>query len=120
MQDTHQVKLSNDRTIGIVGGAAAETEPTEAEIEAAVGQMFQYAAALRNDGHDDMAVVQKLQDELGLDAEQAASIVTNLDAVESAAFEEGGSGIPGWLVWIALLVGVNILSAIFDWPFWVY
>lgn len=30
---------------------------------------------------------------------------------------QGGGG---WLMWILILVVINILSYIFDWPFWVY
>jgi len=30
------------------------------------------------------------------------------------------SGFPRWLIWIILLIGVNLLSWIFDWSFWVY
>ncbi len=29
-------------------------------------------------------------------------------------------GFPGWLVWIGTLIAINILSAVFDWPFWVF
>ncbi len=32
--------------------------------------------------------------------------------------EEGGGG--GWLVWIGVLLFINLLSWVFDWPFWVY
>jgi hypothetical protein len=34
--------------------------------------------------------------------------------------EQGGSGIPGFVIWIGLLLGVNGLSWMFDWPFWIY
>jgi hypothetical protein len=29
-------------------------------------------------------------------------------------------GAGGWLIWIFLLLLVNFLSWLFDWPFWVY
>ncbi len=31
-----------------------------------------------------------------------------------------GSGVPGWLIWVGVLIGVNVLSYVFDWPFWIY
>lgn len=31
-----------------------------------------------------------------------------------------GSGCGGWLVWIGLLIGINVLSWLFDWPFWIF
>lgn len=32
----------------------------------------------------------------------------------------GGDGAAGWAIWIAVLLGINLLSAIFDWGFWLY
>jgi hypothetical protein len=34
--------------------------------------------------------------------------------------ESGGSGIPGWLIWVGLLLLVNGLSCAFDWGFIIY
>ncbi len=34
--------------------------------------------------------------------------------------EDGGSGIGGIFIWIGVLALVNILSYVFDWPFWIY
>lgn len=39
---------------------------------------------------------------------------------EGAQHGDEGSGVSGWLVWIGILILINILSAIFDWPFWIY
>jgi hypothetical protein len=25
-----------------------------------------------------------------------------------------------WLVYLGILVGINVLSYVFDWPFWIY
>jgi hypothetical protein len=33
---------------------------------------------------------------------------------------EDGGGAGSWLVWIFLLLVINFLSWLFDWPFWVY
>jgi hypothetical protein len=32
----------------------------------------------------------------------------------------GDTGIPGWIVWIGILVIVNLLSWLFNWPFFIY
>lgn len=32
---------------------------------------------------------------------------------------DGGGG-SGWLIWIGLLLLINFLSWLFNWPFWVY
>jgi len=34
--------------------------------------------------------------------------------------ENGGSSGFGWIIWILLLLGINLLSWIFDWSFWIY
>ena len=34
--------------------------------------------------------------------------------------EEKESGGFGWAIWIVVLIVVNLLSWIFDWPFWIY
>jgi len=31
-----------------------------------------------------------------------------------------GKGLAGWGVFIGIIVLVNILSYVFDWPFWIY
>ena len=31
-----------------------------------------------------------------------------------------GNGAPGWLIWIGILVGINVLSYLFNWGFWIY
>ncbi len=33
---------------------------------------------------------------------------------------DGGSEGGGWLIWIGLLIGFNVLSALFDWGWWLY
>lgn len=33
--------------------------------------------------------------------------------------DEGG-GCFGWVAWIGILLFINFLSWLFDWPFWVY
>ena len=38
-------------------------------------------------------------------------------AAQSSA---GGGGGMGWLVWIGLLLFINLLSWLFNWPFWIY
>ena len=57
----------------------------------------------------------------GMSSEDALDIVmqvkTQMEA--SVADDDGGGGF-GWLIWIALLGGVNLLSWMFDWPFWIY
>ena len=55
-------------------------------------------------------------EEQGLEKETAANIVNYV----SNNLEDDSGGLPGWLIWILVLIGINVLSAIFDWPFWVY
>jgi len=32
----------------------------------------------------------------------------------------GGKGVMGWVVFIGIILLVNLLSYIFDWPVWIY
>ncbi len=34
--------------------------------------------------------------------------------------ESSGSGVPGWAIWIGLLVLANVLSQVFDWGIIIY
>ena len=36
------------------------------------------------------------------------------------AGSRGGGGGMSWLIWIGLLIGINVLSYLFNWPFWIY
>jgi hypothetical protein len=33
---------------------------------------------------------------------------------------QGGSRAMGWVIFIGVIIGVNVLSAAFDWGFWLY
>ena len=34
--------------------------------------------------------------------------------------ETSSKGFPRWILYIGALVGVNVLSYVFDWSFWIY
>jgi hypothetical protein len=34
--------------------------------------------------------------------------------------DDDGGGCSGWLIWIGILVVFNVLSYIFNWPFWIH
>lgn len=34
--------------------------------------------------------------------------------------DDEGGGFPSWIIYILLLLGINLLSYIFDWSFWIY
>lgn len=34
--------------------------------------------------------------------------------------DDSSSGIPGWLIWIGVIIGLNVLSAVFDWGYYFY
>lgn len=61
----------------------------------------------------------------GWEQADAKAFVSSVAAhVESArkqhARSGGGSGVPGCLIWIGILLLINFLSYLFDWPFWIY
>ena len=34
--------------------------------------------------------------------------------------DDEGGGVGGWVIWLAVLIGVNVLSYLFNWGFWLY
>jgi len=84
-----------------------------------IDQIYAYAIELKNSGKSDSQIQEALV-EKGLDEESSKTVVDNLSNAEAQNAEGESSGFPSWLIWIALLILVNILSAIFDWPFWIY
>ena len=41
-------------------------------------------------------------------------------AAQAEAAKSNDGGGMGWLIWIGLLVLINLLSYLFNWPFWIY
>ena len=93
---------------------------SELNEEEAVKKIFEYAVALKQSGKSDSEVEQTLV-EKGIDKEGASVIVK---AASKSGYQyreqDNDSGGMGWLIWIVILIVVNICSAIFDWPFWIY
>ena len=71
-------------------------------------------------GEDPQKVSQQLIDS-GWEPDQANYFV---GSIHQQMFEEQsserGSESNGWLAWIGVLVGINFLSWLFDWGFWIY
>lgn len=88
-----------------------------------VEQIYAYAAELKKNGLSNPDIQQKLE-EKGLDKEIAVAVVSNLNKASNKSLrpqeEDEGSGAGRWLIYILILVGVNVLSAVFDWGFWIY
>lgn len=73
------------------------------------------------EGKDPEAIAQQLIDS-GWEPEQAHAFVGSIHqqlyehAAGSAQEGEGG----GWMLWLGGIVGINFLSWLFDWGFWIY
>ena len=51
--------------------------------------------------------------------QEAASEIYHSENLELSE-EEGGNGIPRFAIYIGILLLINLLSALFDWGFWIY
>ena len=93
---------------------------SEMSKEDVAKKVLEYTVALRQSGKTDSEIEQILTEQ-GIDKEGARTIV---NATKNTSYQygeqESDSGGMGWLIWILILVGVNVCSAIFDWPFWIY
>jgi len=65
----------------------------------------------------------------GMDGREAEQLITTAigrpgeyQASQQATLTDGDGdgGAMGWITWIGILVVINFLSWVFDWPFWVY
>lgn len=97
------------------------------EADAAVEAIYKFAIDLKKQGLPDYQIKQRLQND-GLDDEAADIVINNLNRMiaerqaetGAGAGRSGGSGIPGWLIWVGALILFNVLSAAFDWGFILY
>ena len=71
-------------------------------------------------GDDPQAVAQQLIDS-GWEPDQANAFV---GSIHQHIFEDKsssrGSESKGWLMWVGAIVGINFLSWLFNWGFWIY
>lgn len=71
-------------------------------------------------GEDPQKLAQQLVDS-GWEPDQANHFVGSIQQyVREAQSSNDGSEAKGWMLWIGGLVGINFLSWLFDWGFWIY
>lgn len=72
-------------------------------------------------GESPDAIAQQLVDS-GWEAEDANSFVSSIQyQLAQAQRSQGGGGEGmGWLLWIGGILGINLLSYLFNWGFWIY
>ena len=90
-------------------------EASDEDIEQFVSAVADQLAA----GVPQSEVVDQLV-ESGWEEDEARQLVQDIGRKVTAAGSSGGGEGMGWLLWIGILVGVNVLSYLFDWPFWLY
>ena len=77
------------------------------------------AESLAN-GEDPKSVAQKLVDS-GWEPEQAEGFVGSIEQQMLAPQSSGaGSEAKGWMIWAGGIIGINFLSWLFNWGFWIY
>ncbi|BDD11550.1 hypothetical protein FUAX_39820 (plasmid) [Fulvitalea axinellae] len=84
-------------------------------------QLYVYVAEQRRAGKLNYEIKNDLK-EKGIPEEVIDAVIKSVAShveVGDTSSSEGG-GIPKFLIWILILVILNVMSAAFDWPFWVY
>jgi hypothetical protein len=77
------------------------------------------AESLAN-GEDPESVAQKLID-TGWEPDQANGFVGSIQQqMLEPQKTAGGSESNGWLIWFGGIIGINFLSWLFNWGFWIY
>lgn len=89
------------------------------EEQKAIEQVYAYVVEQKKAGKSDTAIQNELVDK-GIEEETAKVFIDNANKLIAEHGGDESSGISGWLIWILILGGINLLSYIFDWPFWIY
>ena len=72
------------------------------------------------DGRSHFQIVTRLVDN-SQEKDNAADLVKTVDHhISSTPVKNERGEVASWLIWIGLLALINVLSYLFDWPFWVY
>ena len=99
---------------------AVEENMSQEQFEALVWSIGQGLS----EGKSQAEIVNEIVDDDADDEarHQAGELVFNVanSMAESAVVHSDGDGIASWGIWIGVIVFINVLSGIFDWPFWVY
>jgi hypothetical protein len=74
-------------------------------------------------GEDPKVLTQQLVDS-GWTEDDASSFVMSIQhqmmQAQSPSGGGGGGEATGWLIWIGAICGINLLSYLFGWGFWIY
>jgi hypothetical protein len=106
-------------TSRLTGFAVNQETPLGQEDDEIQG-LTQVVAESLGKGEDPQVVAQQLID-TGWEPDQANGFV---GSIHQQMFEAQGSGESresnGWLLWIGAILGINFLSWLFNWGFWIY
>ncbi len=59
--------------------------------------------------------------ESGIPQQDAQSMVSDIaQHMQANAQQQGGGGLPGWVIWIGILILFNVLSHVFNWGWILY
>ena len=86
-----------------------------------IAEGFIHAAELLAKNKSDRAIIESLVEEKGFNQEDAENILRLVLKKQTQEVEESDDdGSYSWLIYIGILVLINVLSYMFDWPFWIY
>lgn len=96
------------------------TSEKEQKQKEALDLIYKYVGEEIQKGTPPQSIKDKLIGE-GVDRQTADTIVDDfVQYAKEAEAEQSESGGMGWLMWIGIILVINLLSYIFDWPFWLY
>ena len=108
------------------GGNSSGPDYNDPNSSPEVREMFRFAYECKQKNMPDYQIEQSLMNQ-GLDAAQVASVMrivnqayTQRTQAPAPEQSSGGRGVPSIVWYIGILLLINLLSAIFDWGFWIY
>ena len=98
--------------------------------EEIIKKIFDHAVALKKAGKSDSQIKEDLLQK-GIDENSSNEVIEKIKTIDLFNYQGGeglgeiseekeSSGISGVLILVVILIVVNIMSASFDWPFWIY
>lgn len=90
------------------------------EEQKSVEQIFAYISQQKLSGKFDFEIKRSLIEQ-GIEEEVADQFIKTANSTNAENLQEDDdSGVGGWVIWIGIILGINFLSYLFDWPFWIY
>jgi hypothetical protein len=116
---------------GNSGNSSGRPNYSDPNSSPEVREIYRFAYECKQKNMPDYQIEQSLMNR-GLDGHEVATVMRTVNQayhnrtqaqqqnIDNTGGGGGGAKIPRVLIYIGILIGINLLSAIFGWGFWIY